>query len=90
MAILDETVLDTAEAAALLACDPESVRRYCLSGQLECVRVGGRWKTSVEAVQRFVRRGTEAAVPGGGPWKSEKRRKREQDRLDSELEAAGW
>jgi excisionase family DNA binding protein len=51
---LAETVLTLPQAAAVLAVDAATVGRYVRAGRLEGVRVGGRWKTSREAVARFL------------------------------------
>lgn len=60
--ILDETVLDTREAAAFARTTARTVVRWLTDGypagsgvvRLEGVRVGREWRTSREAVGRFL------------------------------------
>jgi hypothetical protein len=63
--------------------------------RLEGARLGGRWITTVEAVQRFVEKLTQAALgeeqnepPTVRPSHSA-RRQRELERVDGELDEAG-
>ncbi len=54
---------------------------------LETVRVGGRRFTSVEAISRFIQRCTDPNATR--PAKLSKRRQREIDKAERELQAAG-
>jgi hypothetical protein len=60
--------------------------------QLEGARLGGRWITSVEAVQRFMERSTAVAFPdvSAAPASRTSRQRRKQlDRVAKELADAG-
>jgi hypothetical protein len=62
--------------------------------RLEGARLGGRWITTVEAVQRFVERLTAATLGEYMPAepstvRPSARRQRELDRVDRELDKAG-
>jgi hypothetical protein len=63
MSILDENLLSLAGAAAEIRAHEATARRLILNGvllpgggrlKLEAVRIGGRWKTSKQAIERFV------------------------------------
>jgi hypothetical protein len=62
--------------------------------RLEGARLGGRWTTTVEAVERFMERLTTGALgdaPGSPtpPIRTTRQRRRELERIDRELDAAG-
>jgi hypothetical protein len=79
---------------------PSCVWRWCHSGirvpgvgvvKLECVRLAGRWLTSVEAISRFVARQTpslESAKPVQLP-RTAARRQKAAERAGRELERIG-
>jgi predicted site-specific integrase-resolvase len=60
--LLAETVITLRQAATVLTVDAQTAGRYVRAGRaiggrtvrLEAVRVGGRWRTSREAVARFL------------------------------------
>ena len=63
--------------------------------RLEGARLGGRWITSVEAVQRFMERLTSDALGDASkanttPIRTTQQRRRELDRVDRELADAGF
>ena len=65
----------------------------CEVVRLEGARLGGRWITSVEAVQRFMERLTADALgkaPETPPIRTTKQRARALDRVNSELSGAGF
>jgi excisionase family DNA binding protein len=79
-----EQLIGMARAARMLGVHPDTVRAYLRRGQLEGVEVGGRLKTSVEAVRRFVRPTGAAGAPRRRPeWEEAERQALE------ELRAAG-
>lgn len=97
--ILTEDVLTLKQAAALLHVNSVSVGRYIREGRpvkgmavrLEGVWVGGRWKTSREAIARFL----ESILPNYEPGpvqeiKSPARKNREHERVMARLRAAGF
>jgi hypothetical protein len=58
--------------------------------RLEGARLGGRWTTSVEAVERFMERLTAGALGDAPPpARTTRQRRRELDRVDRQLDAAG-
>ncbi len=62
---------------------------------LEGARLGGRWITSVEAVQRFIERVTAGALGNSSKAdastiRTPEQRRRELDRVDRELAEAGF
>jgi hypothetical protein len=59
--------------------------------RLAGVRMGGRWLTSVEALQRFAEAQTPRVQAEKGPasWRSPARRQRDSERAAKELERAG-
>jgi hypothetical protein len=62
--------------------------------RLEGARLGGRWTTTIEAVERFMQRLTTGAlgdVPSANtpPARTTRQRRRELERVDRELDAAG-
>jgi hypothetical protein len=70
-------------------------------GNLEAVRVGSRWATSVEAIERWLRRQTERALaekgtqfsPGGtasaAPGRTTSAQRREHSRVSAKLDRIG-
>ncbi len=63
--------------------------------RLEGARLGGRWITSVEAVQRFMERLTAGTLPDSTIAKAAvirttRQRQRELERVDDELAQAGF
>jgi Protein of unknown function (DUF1580) len=63
--------------------------------RLEGARLGGRWITSVEAVQRFMERLTAGALgdhskADASSVRTTQQRRRELDRVDQELARAGF
>ena len=78
--------------------DPSTVFRWANRGcraadgslvKLQVVRVGGRYLTSVEAIQRFFESlNTDAVLPKARPRSATKRRRASQ-RASDELKAAG-
>jgi hypothetical protein len=63
--------------------------------RLEGARLGSRWITSVEAVQRFMERLTAGALESATgenspPVRTFRQRRRELDRVDRELDKAGF
>jgi hypothetical protein len=75
-----------------------TIWRWCRKGvklpgggtlRLECVRVSGRWLTSVEALSRFVARQTPAIENDAPAPRSPGRRQRDSERAAAELEQQG-
>jgi hypothetical protein len=74
------------------------VLRWVLSGvrladgrvvRLEAVRLGGRWLTSLEALQRFAERQTPALEPGASAPRSPAVRAKASEKAARELERVG-
>jgi hypothetical protein len=62
--------------------------------RLEGARLGGRWTTTIEAVERFMQRLTDAAldVPkdtAATPIRMTRQRRRQLDQVDRQLDTAG-
>src|SRR5262245_26472516 len=57
--------------------------------KLEAARIGGRWFTSVQALQRFIERCTPATDEPAGVQRSPTRRQRESERAAAELAKCG-
>jgi Protein of unknown function (DUF1580) len=104
--IASEEVLSLAQAAKLLPpgrlgrpCAFPTILRWCLSGarsldgrlvKLECLRLGGKWITSRQAIQRWA----EALTPQmddapSQPTQTMKQRKRRAEKETRELEKLG-
>ncbi|HEY7425332.1 MAG TPA: DUF1580 domain-containing protein [Gemmataceae bacterium] len=101
-----ETMLSLAQAARRFPpsrlgrpVSPATIWRWCRRGvrvpgngvvYLECVRLSGRWLTSVEAISRFVARQTPliAESPGEAP-RSAGQRSRMSERAAAELDRLG-
>lgn len=68
--------------------------RWVLRGvrgvKLEAVRMGGRWMTSLEALDRFTVRVTAAVSPEGTVPASAATDSRREEAVTRELDAAGW
>jgi excisionase family DNA binding protein len=60
MIIMADTLLTLEEVADKLRVRKSTVLRYINLGQLEGVRVGGRWRVRPEAVERYIVRNTRA------------------------------
>jgi hypothetical protein len=105
--LTQETMLSLAQAARRFPSSrlgrpvsPATIWRWCREGvkvrgvgivRLECVRLSGRWITSVEAISRFVARQTPpiaGEVPAQTPHTAGQRQ-RAAERADKELEALG-
>jgi hypothetical protein len=101
-----ETMLTLAQAARRFPSfrlgrpvNPATIWRWCHEGvklpgdevvKLECVRVSGRWLTSVEAISRFVARQTPAPESDAPAMpRTPGRRQRAADRASAELEKLG-
>ena len=54
----EDTLLSLREAARRLGVTPDTVRRYIDNRKLQAVRVGGRWKVKLSAIERFIDRNT--------------------------------
>jgi Protein of unknown function (DUF1580) len=104
--LLTETLLGMAEAARRLPpfrlgrpVAPATVWRWCMQGvrladgtrlRLECIRLGGRWLTSTEALERFVAAQTpERGQPEQLPQTTPAKRARRSERAAAELERMG-
>lgn len=101
-----ETMLTLAQAARRFppsrlgrAVSPSTIWRWCRRGvrvpgigvvHLECVRLSGRWLTSIEAISRFVDRQTPpiAVSPTAAP-RSAGQRQRAAERAADELNRLG-
>lgn len=90
--ILAETVLTLSQAAALATVSRDTVRRWLTKGlrgvRLAACRCGGHWRTSREAVGRFLVAVDPANAARPGP--SAAQRRKDSERIDRELAAAGW
>jgi excisionase family DNA binding protein len=68
--IATETIITLEDAAKRLLVNPSTVLRWVTQGakglKLEAMRVGGRWRTSVEALQRFA----DAQTPRQEPYQT--------------------
>lgn len=78
---------------------PETLYRWCTSGaraadgtrtKLEHVRVGSRIVTSRAAIQRFLMRLTSGTTAPAPTVRTPAQRRRDHERAEKELEAAGW
>ena len=52
--VRSETLIGVSEAAKMLAMCRATVMGYVTRGELDAVRAGRTWRTSVEAVERFL------------------------------------
>jgi hypothetical protein len=98
-----ETIISLAEAARRVPSNHRgkpphlsTLIRWIQTGsrgiRLEALRVGGRWVTSVEALQRFAERLTEAIVPtlaDDAPVSLARSRHRAAELADEELSRLG-
>lgn len=96
-AVLDETRLTPAEAAAILNTTPRTVGRWLTVGcrvggrmvKLDGVRAGARkWLTSREAVGRFLAACT--AGPEVPPAPATTASRKQAERVKERLRAKGW
>jgi len=60
MIAMAETLLTLEEVAEMLRVKRSTVLRYINLGQLEAVRVGGRYRVRLEAIDRYITRNTRA------------------------------
>ncbi len=51
---MESPYLTSAEVAAYLRVDPQTVRRWCASGQLPAIRAGRVFRMKLADVERFV------------------------------------
>jgi hypothetical protein len=105
--LTQETMLSLAQAARRFPpfrlgrpVSPATIWRWCHEGvkvpdagvvKLECIRVSGRWLTSVQAISRFVARqtpGVNNEPPAETPRKPDKRQCA-AEKVGEELEALG-
>lgn len=95
--IATETIITLEDAAKRLVVSRFTVSRWVTNGsrgiKLEAIRVGGRWRTSVEALQRFAEAQTPCQEPtasrSGPPVpsvRSEKQRLRRAEAVDRQLD----
>jgi hypothetical protein len=96
--IASETLVNLRDGAARIPSaragrptHPATLTRLIRAGKLEAIRLGGRWVTSVEALQRYADRETRAALgdePTPAPPIS-RRRAQEIERIEREALSIG-
>lgn len=79
--------------------DPSTCFRWTTTGarsasgervKLECLRVGGRIVTTQAAVRRFLTRLTNGTTAPASSVRTPAQRRRDHERAEKELQAAGW
>jgi hypothetical protein len=93
--ISTEHLLSITEAAKIFPGRPHhaTLWRYVLRGvggiKLDSCKIGGKRRTSREAIERFVERSTAAAAGEPIPARTSKQRQRDIERAEADLRAMG-